>query len=115
MQRYPLTPIYLSGLSLGGLIAFYVSLKKKKYIKGSIFLNPSFADNPFNNRFGKNVMKKWGKFIPPLQLIRPYRNNSSNYSLSEYKNRDKLMYSGRVWSSTIYNMLMEMGSSTSRF
>jgi alpha-beta hydrolase superfamily lysophospholipase len=114
-RKYPKLPIYLSGLSLGGLMAYYVSLRKHVHVAGTILHNPAFTDNPLNNSLGKRLIGTFGKVLPPMKLTTSLRNRSTSYSLSEYKKNDKHMYSGRIWSTTVCSLLAEMGQSISTF
>ena len=108
MERYPGIPVYLNGVSMGGLIAFNVGMKNEKKVDGCIFLNPAFQDNPLNNGFLKKVVMLGGMLFPKFQTIKPMRSHSTKHSLQKYKTVDQLMYSGKVWTSTSYALLSHM-------
>lgn len=40
--KYPNLPIFVSGLSLGGLISFQTAIRRKKLLRGCILVNPAF-------------------------------------------------------------------------
>jgi alpha-beta hydrolase superfamily lysophospholipase len=85
MAKYPNTPVYLNGLSMGGLIAFQVGLRKPALIKGCILLNPAFKDNPVNNGFLKRVLMLGGMIFPKFKTIKPLKSHSTKHSLRIYK------------------------------
>ena len=95
-EKYSNLPIFVSGLSLGGLIAFNVSLNKKKFIKGSVFLNPCFEDSPSDNRLAKKVIRNYGKYLPNFRLPRPFKGKNSFYNLDNYTKADPYIFSKRV-------------------
>ena len=107
-EQNPGIPIFLNGLSMGGLIAFQVGLKKSTLINGCILLNPAFKDNPVNNGFLKKLVMIGGMLFPKFQTIKPIRSHSTRHSLQKYKTTDPLMYSGKVWTSTTYALLSNM-------
>lgn len=80
-QQHPGVPVYVNGLSMGGLIAFQVSLRKPTLISGCILLNPAFRDNPVNNGFLKKVMMLGGLLFPKFQTMKPMKSHSTKHSL----------------------------------
>jgi len=108
MNKYPGVPIYLNGVSMGGLIAFNVGLKNQSKVNGCVLLNPAFKDNPVNNGFLKKLVMLGGMLFPKFQTMKPIRSHSTKHSLQKYKTVDNLMYSGKVWTSTTYALLSHM-------
>lgn len=96
-------------------MAMRVGIKKASNIDGCIFINPSFQDNPIQNRFLKNVVILCSKFLPRFQTFKPSGGQSSNLSLNKYKSGDLLMYSGKPWTSTSGNILLYMKESMQLF
>lgn len=91
-DKYSHLPIFVSGLSLGGLIAFNVSLNKKKFVKGSVFLNPCFEDSPSDNRAAKKLLRNFGRYLPNVRFIRPFKGKNSFYNLDKYMKTDPYVY-----------------------
>lgn len=93
---------------MGGLIAFQVGLRKPTLVNGCVMINPAFEDNPENNGFLKKVMMFGGLLFPKFQTLKPIRSHSTKHSLQKYKQVDKLMYTGKVWTSTTWALLSHM-------
>lgn len=93
---------------MGGLIAFNVGLRRKHSVDGCILMNPAFKDNPINNGFLKKLVMLGGMIFPKFQTMKPIRSHSTKHSLQKYKAVDKLMYSGKVWTSTTWALLSHM-------
>lgn len=93
---------------MGGLIAFQVGLRKPTLVSGCVMINPAFEDNPENNGFLKKVMMLGGLLFPKFQTLKPIRSHSTKHSLQKYKQFDKLMYTGKVWTSTTWALLSHM-------
>lgn len=93
---------------MGGLIAFHIGQRKAVPINGCILLNPAFRDNPLNNGLLKKIVMYSGMLFPKFQTMKPIRSSSTKHSLQKYKNVDKNMYSGRVWTSTTWALLSHM-------
>jgi len=85
IEKYPRVPVFVNGLSMGGLIAFQVARRKANLINGCILLNPAFKDNPINNGFLKKVMMLGGMLFPKLQTMKPMKSHSTKHSLLKYK------------------------------
>lgn len=85
INKYPGVPVYINGLSMGGLIAFHIGLKRPTLINGCILLNPAFKDNPVNNGFLKKIMMLGGMIFPKFQTMKPIRSHSTKHSLKLYK------------------------------
>jgi alpha-beta hydrolase superfamily lysophospholipase len=95
-------------MSMGGLMAFQVALKRPTLINGCILLNPAFRDNPIDSGLLKKLVMLGGLILPKFKVTKSVKNNSSSYSLRKYRENDKLIYSGRIWASTIWNLLSYM-------
>lgn len=93
---------------MGGLIAFEVGRRMPALTNGCMMINPAFKDNPVNNGFLKKIMMLGGLLFPKFQTIKPVRSHSTKHSLQNYKKTDKLMYSGKVWTSTTWALLSHM-------
>jgi alpha-beta hydrolase superfamily lysophospholipase len=93
---------------MGGLIAFQVGLRKPTLVNGCVMINPAFEDNPENNGFLKKVMMLGGLLLPKFQTLKPIRSHSTKHSLQKYKQVDKFMYTGKVWTSTTWALLSHM-------
>lgn len=72
-------------MSMGGLIAFQIALRKPTLVNGCILLNPAFRDNPINNGFLKRVIMLGGMIFPKLQTMKPLKSHSTKHSLQKYK------------------------------
>ncbi len=114
-NRYPAVPIFVSGLSMGGLVSLYMGLKHSKIINGCVLLNPAFRDNRLNNGIAKKFMIMAGIVLPKMKTLQSAKNNGSFYNLDKYKKEDPYIYSGRIWTSTTSSLLLKMNETTSLF
>jgi hypothetical protein len=85
-----------------------VAWRKPTLVYGCILLNPAFRDNPVDNGFLKKLVMVGGFILPKLKIFKTFRNNSSYHSLRKYKLVDQLIYHGKLWTSTIWNLLYYM-------
>ncbi|KAL4512023.1 hypothetical protein ABPG72_005025 [Tetrahymena utriculariae] len=94
-------PIFISGLSLGELTSFQLSLNKEcqNQIKGMILFAPAIKDHPFYGKEFKLKLRVFGS-IKPEKQIEPrkgylvYRNMTVNEYLH---NEDHLYYKGNTF------------------
>lgn len=70
MKKYKFKNVFVSGLSLGGSVAFQMALRNQRDVKGAIFLSPGMKDNPLNSPTIKKLILVAGIFFPPFQLPR---------------------------------------------
>lgn len=85
VKKYPGVPVFLHGLSMGGLIAFQLGIRKPELIDGCIFTNPAFQDSPLNNPLLKKIMMFGGRVLPKFQTLKPIRSQSTKHCLTRYR------------------------------
>ncbi|KAL4475164.1 hypothetical protein ABPG74_001860 [Tetrahymena malaccensis] len=94
-------PIFVSGLSLGGLTSFQLSLDKQcqNQIKGMILFAPAIKDHPLYGKEFKLKLRVFGS-IKPEKQIEPRKGYPvyRNMTVNEYLyNEDNLYYKGNTF------------------
>ena len=106
MKKYSVKKVFVSGLSLGGGVAFQMAVRNPEKIKGAVLLSPGFKDNPLHMPYAKKLVMIFGLFLPPFQIPRFGVKHSKQLNL--YREKDDLLYKGKFWLSTTYESLIFM-------
>ncbi len=73
--------MFLVGESLGGAIAFKMSLRRPEKYNGIIFLNPALREIKQSEYYMKKLGKILGYLVPKLRLASQSTNTSSKYDI----------------------------------
>lgn len=107
--KYPNLKIFMCGMSLGGAIAFNISIKNPKLANGLILLSPSIRENTMHYPLLKKLTILLSFFLPYQRLLKSSARNGSKYKLDDYSKKDPYIYHGRLWAKTIQEILFGMG------
>ena len=107
--------VFISGLSLGGTICFWLALKNPTLINGVIFLSPAFRGNSESQPFMKKLGWLMGKVFPKLLLVPQTFNQQTKRDSSERIQNDPFVYKDKVVPGSIKAVLEAMESTESRW
>lgn len=110
LYNEPKVPIFLTGLSMGGMTSFRLACENVVPIRGVILFAP--AIKPFQSDFMISVVKTLGKLVPKKQWIPPKRGIATkNPGISEEMFADPLTYSDEMRPGTAATILSAMQES----
>lgn len=107
--KYPGTKVFLCGMSLGGAVAFHISIKNHNLAQGNIFMSPSIRENKLHFPMLKKMTILLSMAFPKVQLLKSKGRNASKYKLDEISKNDPYLYHGRLWVKTVQQILFAMG------
>lgn len=113
--KYPNLKIFLCGMSLGGAVAFNISIKNPKLANGLILLSPSIRENKMHFPLLKKLTVLLSFIAPNLKLLKSNGRNGSKYKLDDYSKKDPYIYHGRLWVKTVQEILFGIAKTTRLF
>jgi alpha-beta hydrolase superfamily lysophospholipase len=99
--KYPNLKIFMCGMSLGGAVAFNISVRSPKLANGLILLSPSIRENSMHYPLLKKFTVLLSLFLPYQRLLKSSARNGSKYKLDDYSKKDPYLYHGRLWAKTV--------------
>lgn len=106
--KYPGVKVFVCGMSMGGAVAFNLSIKQPSLVSGNIFLSPSIRENHMHFPFMKKMTLLLSYLLPKQQLLKSNGRNGSKYLLDEYNKKDPYIYHGRLWVKTVQEIIFAM-------
>lgn len=91
----------MCGMSLGGAVAFHISVRNPKLANGLILLSPSIRENTMHYPLLKKLTVLLSLFLPYQKLLKSSARNGSKYKLDDYSKKDPYIYHGRLWAKTV--------------
>ena len=87
-------PIFLSGISLGGLTAYTIALRKPDTYKGVILFAPAIKYNPnIVSSFALSALNMFSNVIPRVPLILPSKGKiNKNPLVSELNGSNEFIF-----------------------
>ena len=114
-SKYPDLKVFLSGMSLGGAVAFHIALKNPNIARGVILLSPSIRENSQHYPLLKKLTLLLSLFLPYQQLLRQTGRNGSRYRLDNYSKNDPYLYHGRLYPKTVRVLLSMMAQTRKQY
>lgn len=116
-RMYPELPMFLLGLSMGGLVAYFLGLRHRELFSGVIMMAPAIRSQ-FSSGLTK-VVRGMVRMLPPqTKLIHQiYAQATSNPQVTDDIKNDFLCEKGRLRLSTVEMLLsvMEQAPTTYRY
>jgi len=107
-NRYPGLKIFMCGMSMGGAVAFNISIKSPNLVDGVILLSPSIRENKMHFPILKKMTLLLSLIIPSARLLKSNGRNGSKYLLDDYSKKDPYIYHGRLWAKTVQQIMYGM-------
>jgi len=113
-EMYPDKPLFIGGLSMGGLVTYRLTLEDKNICNGAIFFAPALKPNA--GKFNQTVGMVLGKIIPRVKTFKPQRHKSSKSKFSvDMLNSDPLHYNDGARMGSLKALLVSMKSCEKTF
>lgn len=113
-NKYPKLKVFMGGMSLGGAVAFNVSLQHS-FFDGLVMVCPSIRQNRFHYPVLKKLTTFLSFFMPQARLLKSDGRNGCKYLMDDYVKKDPLIYTGRVWVKTVQQILWGMQSTSRKY
>jgi hypothetical protein len=91
----------MSGMSLGGAVAYHISLKNPNFVAGNIFFSPSIRENSRHFPILKKLTLLLSFILPYQKLLKQSGRNGSKMKFDNYIAKDPYLYHGRLYAKTV--------------
>ena len=105
---------FCQGLSMGGLLSFFIANRNKDKFKGVFFMAPAFA-TPFFGCCQKIIMNLFVPCFPLLQITDDNNPPLATKNLNEYEDKDPIIDKCKIKARSGYTMLKYMDKAVDSF